>query len=213
MPGGWAFHPSKPTLLWYAVSDRNLYRPGELVSGKGWLRGFKYGEKDAVQLFRPQIETVSFEIVSSTNDTLCTGQAVVDEFGGFTFGAKLPRKLNLGHATFRLTANPPKLLNGVDILNPSTLSSSLSIQIEEFRRPEFEMKVASLSGNTAQLGDTAKIQAMANYFAGGALKKQPSKLENRLSIHALYSARVERLSILWRFSVCQTTRSCAHLSK
>ncbi len=173
LPGGWAYQQSKPTLLWYTVSDRNLYRPGELVSCKGWLRGFKYGEKDAVHLFKPHIETVSYELVSSTNDTLCTGQAIVDEFGGFTFSAKLPSKLNLGQAIFRLTASPHQASQGVDILNNSTMSSSLSIQIEEFRRPEFEMKVTSLSGNTAQLGDTAKIQAKANYFAGGALKNSP----------------------------------------
>ncbi len=179
---GWVYNDQPNDLLWYTVTDRQLYKPGEKVTVKGWARGLHFKPNDALQLFTPKIETVSYAISGYDGKELVKGETSVDATGGFSFETTLPEKVNLGNANIMITAHgkqeiaypgsqsPVSLEN---YISSGNLTTSVLIKIQEFRRPEFEMKVASSLGNSMLIGDTTSLTAKTQYYAGGVLQDAP----------------------------------------
>lgn len=179
---GWVYHERPSELLWYSVTDRQLYKPGEKVTVKGWARGLYFKPNDALQLFTPKIDTVSYTISGYDGKELVKGEANVDDVGGYSFETNIPEKVNLGDAAIVITAHSkttsmyPGSRTPVDIehyINSGTLMTNVPIKIQEFRRPEFEMKVASSKGNSMLIGDTTSLTAKTQYYAGGVLQDAP----------------------------------------
>ena len=141
---------------YYVFDDRGIYRPGEVVSIKGWMRQIKAGPDGDVALI-PGSE--GFRIRYSVQDygrvTLAAGSAPLNPLGGFHFQFDLPEEMNLGPAEVELRW-------GLDYRYRHT------VQVQEFRRPEFEVS-ARISEGPHIAGGHALATVSASYFAGGPL--------------------------------------------
>lgn len=179
---GWSYNQRQPELKWYTVTDRQLYKPGETVTVRGWTRGLRFTQNDALQLVPSHVDSVSYQINGYDGTELVKGDAKVDATGAFTFETKIPEKINLGNANLQITAKSEGSFKFSPTEQPTTMSSYFNsgtqtayveLKIQEFRRPEFEMKVSSSLGTSMLLGDTTSLTAKTQYYAGGALTDAP----------------------------------------
>jgi alpha-2-macroglobulin len=162
--GGWAFSPIIDQARWYVVDDRHVYRPGEKVSIKGWVRRFEMSG-DA-QLHLPSDRgSVGYQIFDGAGVKLAEGSTALNPLGGFDLSFDVPAGANLGPALAQLTvAGVPTLLSA---------QAAHQFSIEQFRRPEFE--VVTHTEGTAPVTSTqpATVTADAQYYAGGGLGAAP----------------------------------------
>jgi len=90
-----------------------------------------------------------------------SGKATVDALGGFDTDFKLPETPNLGYAYVYFEAK-----------GRITGSFEHNFQIQEFRRPEYEVST-SVSQGPQMVGGSADVTASAAYYAGGGLGGAP----------------------------------------
>ncbi|MDQ1300812.1 MAG: alpha-2-macroglobulin, partial [Chloroflexota bacterium] len=158
--GGWQRQPQNDTLRWYVFDDRGIYRPGEEVHVKGWIRVIGAGPGgDVLPLAAPGSQ-VSWRVRDSRGNEVRTGTAAVNVLGGFTMAFTLAETMNLGNATVALSLNGGPSADGAQ--------HSHVFQVQEFRRPEFEVK-ASASEGPHFVGGNATASVAATYYAGGGL--------------------------------------------
>jgi hypothetical protein len=150
------------SLRWYVFDDRQMYRPGEQVHVKGWLRRIGGKQDGDVGLVGSAVSGVSYEVYDSQGNTLGNGRADVNALGGFDFVFEIPAKTNLGYTQINLSAQGD--LSGLD-------SSQYyhSFQVQEFRRPEFEVSARNETPPPYFAGQGAVVAVEAKYYAGGAL--------------------------------------------
>jgi uncharacterized protein YfaS (alpha-2-macroglobulin family) len=160
--GGHGFRrqPTGDTLLWYVFDDRQMYRPGEKVSVKGWLRRLQGQELGDVAGLGEAVQDVSYVLQDPQGDELRRGTATVDAAGGFQLEIELPANANLGWATLQLTSRGRGEVQG--------RIHHHGLQIQEFRRPAFEV-TASAGPGPHIVGQSAQVEMKASYYAGGGL--------------------------------------------
>jgi hypothetical protein len=147
-------HPSETQ--YFTFDDRKMYKPGEDVHVKGWLRHVGYGKGGDVTLPREvSRKTLHWVAHDPRGAELSKGDAQLTALGGFDFVVKTPSNANLGQAEVRLS------VSGED-------DGSHGFQIQEFRRPEFEVS-AHASGGPLFVGEHATATVEAKYYAGGGL--------------------------------------------
>ena len=162
--GSWDRRTQAQMLRWYVIDDRKMYRPGEKVSIKGWLRVFDGREGGGIEPLTGRVAEVSYEVLGSQGNKIGTGRVKVNAAGGFHTTLQLPSTPNLGHARIQFKA-----------IGKSALASSRHthyFQIQEFRRPEFEV-TSSASQGPHFVGGSADVTVHAKYYAGGALGGAP----------------------------------------
>ena len=150
--------PPGEHLRWYVFDDRKLYRPGETVRVKGWMRVVNMNSEGGLRL--PKAAKLSYRVMGSRGNKLAAGTAQVGRLGGFNLAVKLPKDANLGRARMELSCPEVQAARGQ--------SHWHRFRIQEFRRPEFEVK-ATASGGPHLVGGAAQLSATASYFAGGGL--------------------------------------------
>ncbi len=149
-------------LRWYVFDDRQMYRPGEEVHLKGWLRRVGGGQDGDVGLVGGAVEAVGYVLYGPQGNDLVSGSAEVNALGGFDFVFTLPDNTNLGYAQLYLDAQGS--LTGL-----SGTEHYHAIQIQEFRRPEFEVTARNETTGPYFVGEQAILAVEAKYFAGGPL--------------------------------------------
>ncbi|MBP7963970.1 MAG: Ig-like domain-containing protein [Caldilineaceae bacterium] len=159
--GAWLAQPQTKSLVWYVFDDRQMYRPGEEVHVKGWMRVVSDAKDGDVESLASGKKSVSFTVQDPTGNTVGQGQADVNALGGFDFVVELPTNINLGYANLQLYAQG---VTGADY----GLDYYHQFQVQEFRRPEFEVTATAADGPHF-LGDSATATVDATYFAGGPL--------------------------------------------
>jgi alpha-2-macroglobulin len=142
---------------WFLFTDRGLYKPGERVYAKGWARivDMKRGG-DVTSLALSADQPVDYVVSDPRGADLCKGQTTLDESQGFHLACDLPQNANLGAASIALS------VGGV------TRQPTHTFQIQEFRRPEFEVS-ATVSEGPHLIGGHAVASVTAAYYAGGGL--------------------------------------------
>ena len=155
-PGQWSRRTHVPTTTWFTVDDRRLYRPGERVSIKGWLRVIDPNKGGDVTAHAPT--SLTYEVHDSRDNKIATGSGQVNALGGFDVSFTLPKTPNLGQTWVRL------MIPG----DESGSTHQHYLKIEEFRRPEFEVK-ASASDGPFVIGQGGDLSVDAKYFTGAAL--------------------------------------------
>ncbi|HMV46568.1 MAG TPA: Ig-like domain-containing protein, partial [Blastocatellia bacterium] len=85
-------------LTWHVLDDRAMYRPGEEVHVKGWLRRIGGGKSGDVGLATELVKSVSYVLYDSRGNEVTKGSLRVNALGGFDTKFKLPPTMNLGHA-------------------------------------------------------------------------------------------------------------------
>ncbi len=136
--------------VWHVFDDRKVYKPGETVSLKGWLRAIDYGK----DLRLTKDDTVTYFVRGPRGNKLHEGKTTLSNVGGFDFTFDLPTTPNLGHASV--------------LLSYRGKSNQHSFQIQEFRTPEYEVTTTPSDGPYL-VGQKASVELSAKYFAGGGL--------------------------------------------
>lgn len=159
---GWVREAQLDHMRWYVVDDRGLYRPGETVRVKGWVRHWERGPTGDLRGIDDEGEgaaaTMQWRLTGSRGNELAKGTAEVSALGGFDLSVDLPPDANLGSATLLLTASGAL----------ANTEYHHAVRIEEFRRPEFEVD-ATVEDRPYLLGEEARFDLTAAYYAGGGL--------------------------------------------
>jgi uncharacterized protein YfaS (alpha-2-macroglobulin family) len=159
---GWSARPVSDELRWYLFDDRQMYRPGEEVHLKGWLRRVGGRQDGDVSLLNGAVSSVSYQVMDPLGNELLTGNAPVSALDGFDLAFTIPDNANLGSAYINFTANGN--LTGLNSVN-----AGHSFQIQEFRRPEFEVTARNETAGPYFVGEGATVAVSAQYYAGGPL--------------------------------------------
>ena len=104
-----------------------------------------------------QVDEVTFKVIGPRGNDLTTGKAQVSALGGFNAAFTLPKTPNLGQARVQFSARGKKVG-----------SYAHAFQIQEFRRPEYEVS-ATASEGPHLVGRGADVTVKAAYYAGGGL--------------------------------------------
>ena len=159
--GSWSRQPRSKALAWYVIDDRKMYKPGEEVSLKGWLRTIDQGKNGDVGGLGGAVSGVSYKVMDASGTQIAAGAAPVNPIGGFDARFTLPKTPNLGAASIYFETQGS--LHG---------SYGHGFQIEEFRRPEFEVSSQPSQGPFL-VGGGGDVTVSAKYFAGGPLAGAP----------------------------------------
>ena len=156
----WTRTENAEQLRWFVFDDRKMYRPGETVSIKGYLRKFTGGRlSDIEDLGDAAAGGLNYSLKDSLGVEVLSGKADLNVFGAFDFQIEIPARVNLGTQTLRLSTGG-KLVSR---------EFSHQFQAQEFRRPEFEVSARSESRAPFYVGDSATLSVEAKYYAGGGL--------------------------------------------
>jgi uncharacterized protein YfaS (alpha-2-macroglobulin family) len=159
--GSWVRQQRGDDLRWYLSDDRRMYKPGETLRLKGWLRKVGMAEGGDVAGIAGMVSSVGYTVIGPMGNELGKGTAKVSALGGFDLAFTLPKTPNLGYAHIQLEAKG-RIGGG----------ASHGFQIQEFRRPEFEVS-ATASQGPHKVGESADVTASARYYAGGGLPSAP----------------------------------------
>ncbi len=168
--GNWYERKANKSVSWFVVDDRHLYKPNEEISAKGYVRFVDWSELGDVEKaaeITAAAKKVSYVIKDSRQAEIGKGTADLNAFGAFDLKAKLPDNANLGYARIELTL--------LDKDGGKVGSYSHSFQIEEFRRPEYEVTAKMETEAPYMIQGSAKVSVNAKYFSGGGLAKAPVK--------------------------------------
>ncbi|WP_353612149.1 alpha-2-macroglobulin family protein [Mycobacterium sp. IS-1496] len=157
--GGWQRGDLSDRAAWLVFDDRGLYRPGEQVRLKGWLRTLTGGPTGDVAPAPGRLEEVTWTAWDASHNEIDSGSAHLDGLGGFDITIGLPETVNLGQARVELDAR-------------ETWFWRHEFRIAEFRRPEYEVS-ASIAPDRAIAGETVTASTRAAYYAGGPLCAAP----------------------------------------
>ncbi|MGB2954458.1 MAG: alpha-2-macroglobulin family protein [Anaerolineales bacterium] len=160
--GGWSKRSLSDELRWYVWDDRQMYKPGEEVYIKGWMRRIGTDESGDVELVGDQVNQVTYQVIGPQGNELVSGQAEVNPLGGFDFHFSIPENANLGYT--QLILHPVGTMAGISYTNHYH-----NIQVQEFRRPEFEVTARNETTGPYFVGDQAMLAVEAKYYAGGPL--------------------------------------------
>ncbi|MBT7326338.1 MAG: hypothetical protein HN855_14365, partial [Anaerolineae bacterium] len=158
---GWSSWNVSDALHWFVYDDRAMYRPGEEVHLKGWIRKVGGGQLGDVSLFGDALTGINYSLIGAQGNELATGRVDVNLLGGFDLVLELPESVNLGYTQLQLNAEGN--------LSVDHYSYNHSFQIQEFRRPEFEVSARNETEAPYFVGEHAILAVEAKYYAGGAL--------------------------------------------
>ncbi|MCW5802711.1 MAG: Ig-like domain-containing protein, partial [Deltaproteobacteria bacterium] len=168
--GSWVKSARGSALAWYVIDDRKMYKPGEEVSLKGWLRAVDNGKGGDVGA--AGVTALKYTVIDARGNEIGKGAAPVSVVGGFDTKFTLPKTPNLGYARVRFEAT-----------GRTSGQYEHGFQVQEFRRPEFEVS-AKASQGPFLVGGGGDVAVSAKYFSGGPLPGAP---------------------VSWRFQASQTT--------
>ena len=157
---GWQRRAESADISYFVFDDRKMYRPGETVNVKGWLRQIERSPQGDISLLpEGEVPSLDYTVRDSSNNLIHSGNAAVNPLGGFHFRFDLPQNVNLGYAWIEMqSASGDVYAARLDHV----------FQIQEFRRPEFEVSTAVSEGPYIA-GGSALATVSASYFAGGPL--------------------------------------------
>lgn len=145
----------------FGMTSQPVYRPGKQVQGKFWVRKAKYDLKEksefSGQPFRLEITDPKGNRVGQT----FTG--LVDEYGGVPFEVELEKAATLGSYHVSLSVN-------------SNHVGSLQFRVEEFKKPEYEVKVEAPEDGVI-LGEKFEATVKATYYHGAPVTKAKVKVK------------------------------------
>jgi len=149
---------------YFLITDRPVYRPKQKVQFKVWANQAQYdregkspyaGQKFAVQINNPKGEKV-FE-----------NAYTADEYGGFNGEFEVPDQATLG-------------VYGVVLPHRAGIGS---FRVEEYKKPEFEVKVDAPAEPVA-LGERIEARIQAKYYFGAPVTEAKVKYKVLRSEHA-----------------------------
>jgi hypothetical protein len=135
----------KSRLNAYFFTDRSIYRPGQTIYFKGIILE-QQGEKSEI---RPDLP-VEVALHDANGQKVSEMLLTTNEFGSFNGVFTAPSGGLTGEMTIRCT------------------HGSVSVAVEEYKRPKFKVKIDSLEGNY-RLNETVTVTGQAMAYAGNAI--------------------------------------------
>lgn len=157
--GSWYKKPTYDSLRWFVFDDRKMYRPKEEVSVKGYIRVYQGGKLGDIAELGDKAKDVSYIVRDSRGNEIAKGNTTLNAFGAFDFKFKLIDTANLGAGQIQISTSSPFTGN----------LTYHQFQIQEFRRPEFEVKAKNETEAPYFVKSNAMVSINANYYAGGGL--------------------------------------------
>ncbi len=157
--GSWYKNPQTDQLRWFVFDDRKMYKPNEEVSVKGYIRKWTAGKLGDIEGLGDAASGLTWSVKDPRNNEIAKGTGNLNAFGAFDLKFKLPDNVNLGYARVELSTSSE--------LGGATYSHSF--QVQEFRRPEFEVTTKIETEAPHLVGSSATLSADAKYYAGGGL--------------------------------------------
>lgn len=151
----WHSKSASNELRWHVFDDRGMYRPGEEVHVKGWVRRLGKDKGGDVEAVTNSLSKIAFTIVDNRHNEIAKGELTLNAFGGFDTAFKLPDNINLGPVWLQFKT-------------PDIQTFTHTFQVQEFRRPEYEV-TAQASAAPHFVGGQANVTVHAAYYAGGGL--------------------------------------------
>ena len=84
--GKWSPRPVEDQLRWYVFDDRGMYRPGEQIHVKGWLRRGGGGQSGDVGLVGAGLSGVDYRVIGPQGNELGAGQSEANGHGRVDMG-------------------------------------------------------------------------------------------------------------------------------
>jgi uncharacterized protein YfaS (alpha-2-macroglobulin family) len=156
---GWGTSVFRDRLAWYVFTDRPLYRPGEEVHFKGWVRQIESGPRGDMKL-PDRMSRIRWSASDEWVNVVAEGVTAPNDLYGFDGSFTLPEDVTLGSVSISFDAPG---IRGLD-----SSGGYHQIQVQEYRRPEYEVSVEH-DGGPHVVGGAALVTAKAAYFAGGGL--------------------------------------------
>ena len=130
------------------ITDRNLYRPGQIVKMKGLVRDITGFSGPMI----PQGAEVHWNMTEADgNRVVGQGDTTVSPYGGWEAEWSVPEKAKLGNYEIRCA------VNGRDYEGVNTIG------VQEYRVPLFSVV---LEATTSEVGTAAHAQVSSAYFHG-----------------------------------------------
>ncbi len=155
----WSRTAQFDSLRWFVFDDRQMYRPGETVSVKGYIRRIAGGKLADVEALGDGASGLNYVLRDSLGNEILRGSTELNIFGAFDLQLKLPENINLGYQKLEFST-ASKLENKTFVHQ---------FQAQEFRRPEFEVTAKNETAAPFYVGSSATVSVEAKYYSGGGL--------------------------------------------
>ena len=132
----------------FAMSDRPVYRPGQEVNYKIWLRHAQYDHGDVSQFAGRKAQV---RIHDPKGEKVLDRHFTADDYGGLEFKYALPDAAALGAYS-------------VQVLG-FNVGGANQFRVEEYKKPEFEVTIDAPS-EPVMLGEEIEATISANYLFG-----------------------------------------------
>ena len=144
---------SGPSWRIYAFTDRPAYRPGETVQWKMTAR-----VRENEEWITPANAELDYVITNPLGEKMIEGAAKLNAFGSFWAEVPLTESMPLGvyNISFHARGNERDARGGAELF-----------RLEEYKLPEFLVKVGTPEGKQYRLGDTIEATIDASYYFGG----------------------------------------------
>ena len=129
----------------FVMTDRPVYRPGQVVKFKAWLSQAQY-DREGDSPFARQKFNVLFH--NPKGEKYLEKAFITDAYGGFDGQIEVPKDATLGVYSIAI----PDIGGG-------------SYRVEEYKKPEFEVKVEAPS-EPVMLGEKITAKITAKYYFG-----------------------------------------------
>lgn len=136
----------------FAITDRPVYRPGQTMKFKCWIRRPRYDQEDDSSFAG---KTFSVEFRDPKNEKMGVQQLVADKFGGISGELELPAGATLGNYRFFIYGNVPK----------KRMVGQGTYRVEEYKKPEFEVTIDAPT-EPVMLGEKITAKLEAKYYFG-----------------------------------------------
>ncbi|MEO6050175.1 MAG: MG2 domain-containing protein, partial [Pyrinomonadaceae bacterium] len=156
--GNWYKKGESDELRWFVFDDRKMYKPKEEVAVKGYIRHITGGKLGDVEGLGNKALTYEWSAKDPRNNEIAKGTFTTNPFGAFDLKFSIPDNANLGNSHIDFTAPGD---GGVVYQH--------QFQIQEFRRPEFEVTSKVETEAPHFVGGKAMLSVEAKYYAGGGL--------------------------------------------
>ncbi len=139
----------------YGISDRPLYKPGDTVHLKFYLRSVGYFEPDEDRYANKPAQLYLNN--GRGEQVIKLENLKADALGSFETDVIIPKDGGLGTwtAIFQI---------------PGKISASVALHVEEFRKPEYEVKVEA-PDEPVKLGEKFTATVKATYFHGQPVRE------------------------------------------
>lgn len=144
--------PPDNSLRWTVLDERGLYRPGQRVHVKGWLR-----QPSAQGLTLPLSRELTYSVSASDGQAVAKGSAAISERGSFDLNFELPTKMALGECEVEFATKKSQ--------GEPSQTTLHSFEVQEYKRPTFELSTSASPGPHI-LKEPLWLEVEAGYFNG-----------------------------------------------